>query len=573
MKINFDDTAKMRAALDQANRGRFMDALAIFAQVDTYESALNQIACLCALDEDLYAADLYRQTKQKYGQTHAVYSDVCFFGDLVTTVFDFCEPDRDYALQTDGEISADTNNLLQYAFNYDDDSYYDDEPTESFFSTPIVATSQGFYDVSDPLYVQSLRAQFEDALLYGDEKTVKSLYKRTMLLAGNNLETLELKLALVAVTQKTKGKQALDVAKAFANVDNGSMLCKATALQVVLDNNPHKNVDVLNKLVQKLLLDADKIGAAELAELVYISNDVLRNTEAAFQFAKALYARHDDLMFDDYKVCAAAFFNHGDRDLCRDVMLTLNRFVPFDSYVAFWLEFVQNASYKTPPLQVGGRALRHFYVPYGIFAYVNTAMGQIPFGENMTLTADDYRYVNVQFLYTKSLRLLGENTKYHEMSSVVRALLHALPPQNKQDFFNFAKQNLFTTINDPLLNQTLLALLMELGYADKVFVGLTDTYQVVDFKDIPQGEEQLYLALAIALSVQVAHTPSLVKAYYALKPFVDSQQQMLGLSNAHSLAYAMLCVSNPDFATSETADFFDGSEKQLYATYLNSLTE
>lgn len=570
MKINIDDTAKMSTALSLAERGRYAEALLLFAQVNSYESALNQVACLCGMEEDGYASDLYRKIKQKYGFTHAVYADALSFGEVMDTVLDFCESDREYARKHDGSLRADTALLAKVSCDYDEDAY-DEDPPESFFSTPVVASAQGFYNVSGPMYINSLRAKFEDAMMNGDEKTVKELYKTALALDRADLETLELQLALITVRQKFKGKTALLIAQKFADCSGGGIMATGTALEIVLHNGPYKNIEVLGKLVRKLLPNAEKIGARELAELAFISNDVLDDEEMAYRYAQILYTKKDEIALDDYKVCATAFFNHGDRTLAKEAMITLGRYVPHDAYVAFWKEFVDHAPRKKALLQMGEKTVRHFYVPYAVMSYINSVIGQKLLGESMSLNAEDLRHVSVLFTYIKSLLIVGENNKYQEMSAYIRAILHTVPPRDNQDFFDFALDNLLTMVNDHLLNQTLIARLAEFGFDRKVFVGLAENYQVVDFSQVPKGEVRLYPSLGIALSVTRVEVSALVAAYDKLKPLADGEELSLGF--AHNLAYAMLCIAKPNFPETEDSEFFAESEKELFIRYVRGRTE
>jgi len=568
MKIYLDDNTKMNTALSLAERGRYADALLLFAQVDTYESLLNQVACLCGMEEDGFATDLYRQVKQQFGFTHAVYADALTFGEVMSTVLDFCESDRDYARKQDGALRANPDLLAKVSYDYESD-LYDEEPTGSFFSTPLLEPTHTFYDVTDPKYIHSLRAEFEDAMMDGDERAVKDLYKTALAFDRSDAETLELQLALITVRQKFKGKTPLAIAKKYADCDVANVMATGAALEIILHNSPYKNLDTLNKLVKKLVPDAEYIAAGELAELVFLATDVLNDAETAYLFAKVLYTKRDELTLDDYKLCATAFFNHGDRALAKDAIVTLHRYVPRDPYVTFWLEFVDRAPQRETLLQVGEKTVRHFFVPYAFMNYVNSAIGQKLLGDTLELTADDFRLLTVLFAYVKSLLIMGENNKYQEVCAYVRAMLHTVPPADKEDFFAFAEFNLMTMVNDHLLNQTLIARLVELGYDRRVFVGLADTYQVVDFSQLQVAASvTLGMALGIALSVARADVALLVTAYDKLKPLVECEE--FSLSLAHNLAYALLCVVNSDFPKTESSEFFTDSEKELYQRYLKS---
>lgn len=563
MKINFDDNSKMNTALSLAERGRYADALLLFAQVNTYESLLNQIACLCGMEEDGYASDLYRQVKQKYGFTHAVYADAQSFGEVMSTVLNFCEPNRDYACRLDGTLRADPTLLAKVSYTYETD-FYDDEPF-SFFSTQLYSSAESFYDVTDPKYIFSLRAEFEDAMLDGDDQAIKNLYKTVMAFNRSDQETLELQLALITVRQKFKGKAALAIAQKYAEINSSNVMANGAAVEIILQNGAHKHLIVLRKLVRKLLKNADDVPVTELAELTFLANDVLTDAETAYGFAKALFAKRDSLTLDDYKVCATAFFNQCDRALAKDAILTLNRYVPHDKYVKFWLDFVDNAPYTTPFLQMGDKSTRHFFVPYGVMHFLNSSIGQKLFGETLSLDADAYRYVGVLFTYVKSLLISGENNKYQELCAYLRAMLHTIPPTDKQDFFDFATENLLTMVNDHMLNQTLITLLIELGFDKKVFVGLPESYQVVDFSEIPSDDQLLASSMGIALSITRVEVAQLVAAYNKLKPLVADEEYSLAL--AHNMAYAMLQIAKPAFSQTEDADFFVESEHELYERY------
>lgn len=571
MKIEFSNTTKMRAAIGLANKQRFYDALCLFAQLDSYESLLNQIACLCEMEDTPYAVDLYRLAKQKYCATHAVYADVKSFGEVTETILNFCENDKKYAAKCDGKIRADKSLLIDFSAFYDDDDFGAPDLNYAadsvLYEDPTLA-SNNFFDVKSTQYFDSLRVNMEKCFMNGDEAGAKRYGKRLLDLDTDHLPTLEAQISLILYLENYK--KGIVYAERLANAQGGSHAAVGGAIDIIMRTNPQKHTDTLAKLIAKAVEVINDVQLYDLEDYVYIATNYLHDVNAAYKFACVLFENYKNASLEALKMCACAFYNSGDTQKAKDAAISLLRAVPTDCYAKILWEFIKRMPYSKNqlPMDLAPRVLRHFCLPTRLTVYANAQLcRRLDVEGDLRLGSEDLFYVSVLMLHCKSLILSNQRKEYYEIATFLRALMATFLPEDNAEFVEFAKSQLLTTMSDQCLEESLVSRLISLGYKGKAFVGLTNGSYLLDFSKVRKVSKLFVDAFSICATLcRVDDAEKYLIAYKSLVERVQVNKK--DPSCIHQVAYAMLCICRKNFSDALEADFFAENEADLYLKYV-----
>ncbi len=570
MKIEITEKSKIRSAIKLANNHRFYDALCIFTQVDCYESMLNQIACLCEMEEIHFAIDLYRYTKQKYGEEYAVFTDLNNMDGVAEQVFAFCDPNQAHAESTQGQKHADKSLLWNFELpdreefltpdlNYvADDAYYYD-PKYS---------PDNFYDVKSELYFDSLRINMERCYLEGDETQAKKFGKRLMALETDHLPTLEAQISLVLYSEKYKN--GVRYAKRLAEVEGGSQSAIGGAIEILMQTDPQKNLPVLKKLMDKALNVLSEIALFDLEDYVYIASDFLHDYQMAYTFADMLFKDFRRANLEALKVCACAFYNVGDLENAKHAAISLLRAVPKCTFAKVMFDYLKdvNPDDIIVPFEFVPRYFRHNFVPTKLAEFAQRKLiNLLESQEEPCLGEEELQCISLLIDSCASLVILNMRKDYYAMATFIRAAVRTFPVKDKAVFFDFAKKHLYSIMCDQSIGEYLLAQMLVLGYTDKVLIGLHEgDYYALDCAKISGAPSSFYFSFAICAVFFAVNKPEKYLDLYndiAQTVTIDESDQLM----SHKLAYTMLRKCQKGFAKSEEEQFFTEEEKTLYKQY------
>lgn len=594
MKIELTDSTKLHSAISLADKRRFYDALCIFAQVETYESMLNRIACLCEIDDVPFAIDLYRQAKRKYGAEYAVSKDVRELGGSAEAVLDFCEASRQHAASTEGARRADKALLVEHDPDFDDDfsapdlNYLADDDN---FYDPYYASNK-IFDIKSEDYFDFLRVNMERCFVEGDEAQAQKYAKRLLAVETDHLPTLEAQISLVLYLEKYKSGVAF--AERLASVEGGSHAAVGGAIEILMRVNPKKHLAALDKLLQKAL-KMDDVTLFDLEDYVYIASDMLHDYQMANSFAEMLYADFRFASLEALKMCACAFYNVGKIAEAKNAAISLLRVAPDDIFARILCDFLQYETEREQnaanadgqnvkiPFEFSSRLIRHYFMPTKLTVYsqsrlialfeVKTRNKQ---AESIVLDDKALLYLAVAIASCKSLMITNRRNDYYDMATFIRAVLYTYPPENSESFFAFAKEQLFAVMSDQCINEYLVARLIALGFAEDVYISLPNNrYYVLDLRNVcAEGcgaDEMFCYAFGVCSTLfEIKDTQVYIDAYREITQKVpcDPSDPMA----VHKIAYAMLCSCKRGFEKSEEAEFFQNDEKKLYDDF-KKLTE
>lgn len=573
MKIELTDKTKMHTALSLADKGQFYDALCIFSQVDSYESMINRIMCLCQTEDSAYAVDVYRLAKQKYGLTHALYTDCMKLAEnfsALKSVVQFCEPDRTVTLKYEGTIHADKSLLVNFYDEFDDNypspdlNYAGDT---AMFDDPQYA-SNNFYDVKSVKYLESLRVNMERCYMEGDDEGAEKYAQRLLDADTDHIPTLEAQISLALYREDYK--KGVRFAKRLANTDGGSYASIGGAIEILFKVNDKRLRSTLKKLMTKALAVKEEATLYDLEDFVHIATVHLNDVEMAVQFAQQLYANFKNTSLEALKLCSMAFYNVGNLAMAQEAAFNLLRAVPEDCYAKVLCDYLKQnrPEEELTHFDSSARVFRHFFVPYKLLYFSGTQCYKYLQMPADSQTSEKLMFYIEPIIYnSKAMFLAGKSEEYYENLPFVAQVLGAFPFLDSH-YLAFASRQLFSTLCDQGVAQVLVENLVRLHYDGKLFVCITNAYNLVDFSVLGEFAENEAFIRAFATCVTIARrveTQALVDAYNTVKQFL-SEKPKENVSNM--LAYAMLKVCDISFDDNYLDEYFLHGDEKLYAKYI-----
>lgn len=570
MKIELSENTKMHTAISLANRRRYYDALCIFAQIESYESVLNQIACLAEMQDVGYAVDTYYYAKRTYGSTHAVYSDVLLMGDAAKSIVQFCETNAKHARENDGAIHAEKTLLADFGAPDDEDDYsapdLDYAADTVLYDDPSLSANN-FYDVKSTRYFDSLRVNMEKCIMNGDEAGAKRYAKRLLDVETDHLPTLEAQISLTLYTEKYK--KGFVYVERLAQTEGGSHAAVGGAIDIVMHLNPHKHLDILKILMQKALDVLEDVNAYDLEDYVYIATSLLCDFELAYKFAEALYRDYKHASLEALHVCACAFFNYGKWNMAKEASISLLRAVPKNDYARILSEYVRQTpcAKNQMPMETPPRVLRHFCMPTKVTLYAHRQLcAMLDADDKLKLTDDELFYISVLLAHCKYLILTNRKKEYMDIITFLRTILEVYDFADMEQFLTFAKSQLLSTMPDQCISETLVNRLIKFGVQEKIDVALPTGCYKLDIAKVDSSNAIFVRAFAVCASLVRIDSPK--KYEKAFAEICDTVQVDFDAEDiSYNLAFAMLCICIKGFAELPEAEFFVEGQYSLYREY------
>ena len=572
MTIELNDNVRMTAALGLVAEGKYFDALCLFARVDSYESMLNQIDCLCHLRNNGYAVELYRRFLAKYYFTHNCYRDLNKVSSQTVDTLGFFDSELNSDVFDENKISADEKLLGNFETaeeDFDEEEFYDE------FDEPLI--DNGFCDVHSSEYFFRLIQRIQDESEKGNLKKSRELIAELMEFDSDDEAVLEGQMLLCLAERNYE--RGAEFADRFAALEQAESY-RGIAVAIGLLSNSDKHKNTLEKMLARLIEISDEIPDSDLIEYVEIAESRLDNNELTVKLAELLYARHKYVGCDALRSCARVFCNMGLKKQARDATLTLLNAVPWDSYAAVLLRFIDsdvNAKLDKPFSNLS--LLRHLDVPtqLGVIAeYHLIRRMESMIDENCVLHTDDYRLLHCIANVCKTHVYRGNSEKFVNDATVLATILFAFEPQNDAEFYDFAEQQLCSFMPEAPVQKDILLRLLKLGYRDKLLITANQSYYPLNLSQLTVADELFLDAFSLCAVLQKVDARRLQRNYLKVKEIMNLDPVLpegdLRFGMAHKLAYCLLAVSYKDFTKSSVADYFSDGEDELYRDYKAHLT-
>lgn len=574
MVIEFNDKNLYQAALKAADEYEYHEALIIFAGIDSYESYLNQIGCLCCLSEVFYAADLYRIFKSRYFSTHNCYYDVKNLGDVTKNMLLFAETRKLSSAEIQGDntkLYADKTLLATTYFRDSDERQT--QPDFDYFGDLssnfelIDYSNLNEFSIGTDAYYDYLRFSLEKAFLEGDEKTAARLSGKLLEVDTNHVPTIEAQISLCLFDEKySKGvKYALKLADSEDCTTPG--VCGA--VEILLRAYKPKYNEALRKLLNKALIMSDEVQVYDLDDFVAVCLNKLIDVDMAYSFATLLYSSYRRGSIESLKKCAVAFHNYGDKTQAREAICELSRYAPYDFYATALLDFFNNSSIDAK-LTVSDRMFSHYSLPKTVARYLQCRFAEKFEKNDLTLDENDLNRLSALLSYCKTLLLEDKMDAFAQTGALVKSVLHTFTPQDNAQYIQFAKKELSLLMTDGCMSEAILALLIRAGCRDEIMVSMQDKYYYLDLSTLKIADEVFVNAFAICATMRAVDVDKLQKAYAALVEAVGVISEF-DIGTSRQVAFCMLAITYPTFTESGIRDNFAESEDALYKKYLDTV--
>ena len=564
MKIEICDNVRMMAALDKVTEGKYFDALCLFARVDSYESMLNQIGCLCHLRDTGYAVELYRRFLARFYFTHNCYQDVRKISSQAVELLAFF----DSALKSDdfdeNKLSADET-LLGNFEGFDDSAYedfleeYEELSQESYFC-----------DVKSTEYFFRIVKRMQDESEKGNLKKTQSLVSELLDFDSSDPSVLEGQMLLcLAEHDYEKGAE---FAEKFATLQEYDTY-RGIAVAVGLLSWSNKHKETLNKMLARLIDFADEISDDELMEYVEIAESCFESGELTGKLTEILFSRYKYVGCEALRVCARIFCNMGWKKQARNAILALLNAVPWDSYAAAMLIFIDSdIGTKLDKCFSNLNLVRHMDVPTQLaviaeYQLIRRMEEGMKTDTDCIFYTDDYKLLHCIANVCKTHVYRGNSEKFLNEATILSTLLFSFEPQNKIEFFDFAKQQLCSFMPEAPVQKDILFRLIKLGYRDKLLVSASKSYYTLELDKLTVTDDAFLDAFSLCAALRKVDTRRLQRSYAKIEATVELNRE-LEYGDVHKLAYCLLAVSYKDFVQSSVADYFGDGEDSLYLEYL-----
>ena len=565
MKLNIDDNARIQEALDKVYEGRYFDALCLFARVDSYESMLNQIGCLCHLNDTGYAVELYRRLLAKYYFTHNCFKDL---GKLSLRTVEMLSL-FDSALNADefdeSKVSADEKLLADF-------EGFDEEEYDDFFEEyEEVERESTFCNVKSPEYFFRIVESMQKETEKGNLKKTQALVDELLDFKSDDESVLEGQMLLcLAEHDYERGAEFAERFAALEHADN----YRGVAVAVGLLSGSNKHKETLNKMLARLVEFSEQISDNDLMEYVEIAESCFESGELAGKLAEILFERYEYVGCEALRVCARIFCNMGWKKQARDAILTLLNAVPWDCFATVALMFVNSdINAKLDKSFSNLNIIRHLDVPsqlavvaeYRLIERLEKSMNGN--GDECIFYTDDYKLLHCITNVCKTHVYRGNSEKFVNEATVLSTVLTSFCPHDKAEFFEFAKQQLCSFMPEAPVQKDILFRLINLGYRDNLLVSADKRYYPLDLSKLTVSDELFLNAFSLCAVLRRVDVRRLQRSYAKIKATVELQQEF-GYDTVHKLAYALLALSYKEFVQSSVAEYFGEGENQLYIDYL-----
>ncbi|MCH5159222.1 MAG: hypothetical protein J1F66_00040 [Clostridiales bacterium] len=571
MTIEINNNVRMTAALDKVAEGKYFDALCLFARVDSYESVLNQIGCLCHLHDTGYAVELYRRLLAKYYFTHNLYRDLSRVSSQAVDLLGFFDSELDADAFDENKISADGKLLGD--FEIDD---FDDEEFLEEFEEPL--REKSFCDIRSSEYFFRLVERLHDETEKGNLKNARTLTDELLEFNSNDETVLEGQM-LLCLAERDFDRGA-EYAERFAALEHSNSY-RGIAVAVGILSATNKHNETLKNMLAQLIEFADEITDSDLIEYVEIAESCFDNSELTGKLAEILYARHKDVGCEALRSCTRIFCNMGWKKQAKGAVLTLLNAVPWDSYAAVLLRYIDSdINVKLDKSFSNLTLLRHLDVPTQLaviseYRLIQRIENEMAGGEECILHTDDYNLLHCIANVCKTHVYRGNSEKFVNDATVLATILFSFMPENAGEFYDFAKQQLCSFMPEPPVQKDILLRLIKLGYCDRLLISANKTYYSLDLSKVTVFDEAFLDALSLCAVLRKVDARRLQRNYLKIKEIADVKEVYddgdARYSLTHKLAYCLLAVTYKDFAKSQIAEYFGEGDDALYLDYLSRI--
>ena len=549
--------------------GKYFNALCLFARVDSYESMLNQIGCLVSLHDNGYAVELYFRLIAKYFTTHNCYHDLSLLGSKVTDLLGFFDKQLKIDEYKYGYISADATLLA----NYDDYNDYFDE--EDFFEDyEEYSAPMGWCDVRSTEYFFRRVRQIQEATESGQFK--KSHEIATELIEFESSDEAVLEAQMLLCLAERKFDEGVKFAEKLASLERIESY-RATAIAVGLLSSRQDSKDSLEKLMTHLVDNASSIEGGDLLEYMELAEGTFDNAQLLTKLAELIFTRYEELGCESLKACSRVFCNMGLKKTARNATLKLINALPWDSYAPVLLRYIDSSiNAKLDNASANLTLLRHVDVPTQLgviaqFLLIQRMEESANNGGDCLLYASDYALLDCIIKVCKTHIYRGNSDKFVNDMSVLSTLLTTFTPQNVEEFYDFAKQQLCCFSPSAPINKDILLRLIQLGCREPIVVSAYRSRSILDLSHLRIENETFLEAFSLCAVLKNVDTRRLQHHYDRIRAAVDLDKFQSNCTSQHEfvqkLAYCLLAVTYKSFAKSSLAEYFGEGEDELYLQY------
>lgn len=562
MTIAFDDNTKMKAALCKVSEEEYFEALCLFAQVDSYESLLNQIGCHAMLTDVGFATLAFRRLLGIYGVTHNCLADLADLGDGAAEVLDYFGNCFSGPRERDPDkISADPELLGQYSWDDVDDAVWENLRmlTESVNEGETQPKSKFIFKCGGKEYQAFVRDKLLQSMI--THKTEEIPRYATELMSFDSDDPLILELQINMAQSQKNFKQGVVIAERIAEQSNVSYRGIIAAAELLNQMDGHE--DVTEKLLKQVLERYDDFTDANLVELLCIACGKLGDSEITLRIAERLFSIYDFAGCMALRICVRAFCNCKKYEDARRAAVLLLRAAPWDAVGQMLLDNINDGLlFQRAAPKLVESPLNVIDIPEQL-SFV-AMMKIVKCLQSDCVIDDECIKATECLLQACNCSIAEQDTEaFIKYSTAITSLLAAAKPAS-ENFLSFCKRALCNIFPEVGLSSAFLAKLIEIGCRDKVFVALSESAYVLDLGKLTLGDDKNFReAFACCAALRKVDVKRLEKSYKLLSDSVSVEG-----ATPRAIAYALLALSYKNFFTGREIQYFASDDSKLYRSYV-----
>lgn len=561
MTIPFDENNIMQVALDRVARREYFDALCLFTQVDSYESMLNQVACLCALEDNGYAAAAYRRLLALYGATHNCIADLLSMGDVFGNLFAYFNYDRKSVFAYRRKKNNARGELLGYYYWLDMEDIEEEEEDDFDFQphnpAQVHSGKSVFFDTKSDEYAQNVADRMLYNFMSGKFGVTQDLQKEFFSLRPKSTDLIEMQLLLATMSEKWQ------LAEEFALklADRRDVSVKSLGIVAQTFCHTHTHLDVLEKVFKRIVEQCDDVNDDDLMRYIMYSAKTFGYNDITLELTDALCSHYLDAACSCLLMCAWVYFNFGDYDSATDAMLLMRRAAPWDGLSATLSEYIKENN---------GQKLSDPHSMFGMLAPINVpkelaewAYKKLNDSDNLAIDKSNIHLLDCITRMSLCAANDEEDVLAFRYCLNLQRILEKATVADKEEFFRLAKCYLVFPYGTRDITAVYIMQLIRLGCRDKVAVSVNKTPYLLDLSKAVHPDPRYGNVLAICAAFYKTEPPRIAKIFEKL----NSEGYIEPTTSDREIAYAILSIDYGKLADEEEAYFFD-EDRELYKRYI-----
>ncbi len=570
MKIEIGGDALMLAAIQKVDDGDIIQALKLFNKVDSYESMLNQVACLSELKDYQYALTAYARLLSRYFTEYDCMNDLYATGDAAEPVRTFFRNEPTYSLPVHnrnkksaddglicniGEIDLDA---LDGILADDIDAYFD-RLNRCIQEEPVYA----FYDVKSKKFFNEQYNRLRKSFIRGDMAEYNR--RKQNILDYSQEDSYVLQIKIITCFVDGSYQLGLEFVRKLLVLAEPTAEALDAAVRFLTHSDEDDSKELLYTALSKLLAFADVSDIGKLLDYLKIAMIELRDKDLSLRYAQEIFSV-ETLSLQALKLCIIAFYNSGEKELAKQALRAFASCMPHNAFGYLMSELLYSDSVSYGSLRLVNYDGTEYDAPLEMIIRAQTELLAKATEPNPVFTDRDLMLLDLLNDARRAAVISSDRKRNNEIADTLVKVLHTFDVEYKEGFEAFAKVILADVLPDPTINALLLCRLIKAGYKKQIVITIADDTYILDLSKVKTDDELFVNALSVCAALRKVNVRKMADVYGNLRKVWYPSDGITTLDTMQT-AYYMMAAAYKGFSQSKIADFFSEEERALYKAF------